>query len=199
MISMLDDTDYSHHDFDETTAMYGPQCMGMVPELKFGSLFRPVSATAKPGLLKLQTPAANKLSIYSGIASTATWTEYPDTSSGFDFLRMVADRRSVISRDIWALINIGSIDFAAPIFDGEGSWDSECTWNLALLASGHVPKTRALAPVLEDKSVPIPMRDVGYIQIKYGTESPTECNDPLEREAVDDFMDEMLALLLQKR
>lgn len=65
-----------------------------------GVMLRDFSQTDKPRPLNVLPPSAGKLSFLTVAASGTSWVEYPDSSAGFDFIKSVATRRSVVCSGI---------------------------------------------------------------------------------------------------
>jgi hypothetical protein len=160
-----DDATMYDNDADENKPVAYRQDLGMPLELYLIPLFRNQESVITPGMWDSQTPGAAKINIKYARKTNTSWTEYPDTSVGFDWINGVASNQSREMRGEWTPHLPGVKYIAAGFFSGESNWDWMCCQVLAVLADGSYPKTRALSNTLNDEPG-VRMRDVGTLVTK---------------------------------
>jgi hypothetical protein len=165
-LAVKDDATQTDPEFDasdpEYIAWIAP--MGVPPDVSLAPLLRCNSAAATPGFLKLETPAANKLSILYVDVNDTAWTWLPDTSKVLnDFKNIAAITSGDWCGPLSAALATGYVCGRAAGKASASDWNATAQSFLSKHFNGKMPKTPALCHPLADDKIPFKVEDGCYI------------------------------------
>jgi len=155
-------------------------------------LFRSTAATAKPGFITVcVAPNVGKQSIYYFSTTATAPTEYPDSSTGFDWIRSVTTRQSRTHVD-WLSTASPGITSKLPGLASATAWNKLLVDFLTDHPDGSFRKMPALSKVLVDR-LDISMEDGSRMVATCDPTVPTVENDPLTiRKEVEGFIQALM-------